>query len=268
MKKNMTMNDKIHLSDRCMVRVAGDDARDFLQNVITNDMKHAGQGKLVYSCLLMPQGFVLHEFFIGQDDGGYFLDCETARVDDLLRRFAVFKLRAKVAFARMDCNVYASADGIADPRLAALPPRLYSQETFDAEPVAGYHDICIRETVPCGSLAVTERDTMADVNLDLLNAVAWDKGCFIGQEVAARMYNLSKAKRRIVTITAATPIAAGAKVFADGKDMGEVRQVSSNGLSALAQLKVAVLAANPPVLQTAEVQALALSIPAYLHAAA
>lgn len=260
----MTTNNPIHLSDRCLVRVAGDDARDFLQNVITNDMKNAGPGRLVYSCLLMPQGFFLHDFFIGQDDTGYFLDCEAARVDDLLRRFTIFKLRAKVSFARMDGNVYAGGEGIADPRLAALPSRLYAQETMASEPVAAYHDICIRETVPCGSLAMTERDTMADVNLDRLNAVAWDKGCFIGQEVAARMYNLSKAKRRVVTVTSAKPIAAGAKVFADGKDMGEVRQISSDGLSALAQLKVAVLAENPPVLQAVDGEPLALSVPDYL----
>ena len=264
----MTMNNPIHLSDRCLVRVAGDDARDFLQNVITNDMKHAGAGKLVYSCLLMPQGFVLHDFFIGQDDTGYFLDCETARVDDLLRRFAIFKLRAKVNFSRMDGNVYAGSDGIADPRLATLPSRLYRQETIAAGAVAVYHDICIQQTIPCGSLAITERDTMADVNLDLLNAVAWDKGCFIGQEVAARMYNLSKAKRRIVTVTSETPMAAGTKVFADSKDMGELRQLSSDGLSGLAQLKVAVLAANSPVLQTAAGQPLTLSIPHYLPATA
>lgn len=262
--QNMTMNNPIHLSDRCVVRVGGEDARDFFQNIITNDMKHAAAGKLLYSCLLMPQGFFLHDFFIGQDDGGYFLDCETARVDDLLRRFAIFKLRAKVNFRRIEGNVYASANGIADPRLSTLPPRFYTQETISAESVAAYHDICIGKTIPCGSLAITERDTMADVNLDLLNAVAWDKGCFIGQEVAARMYNLSKAKRRIVTIRSETPFSAGAKVFADGKDMGEVRQVSSDGLSALAQLKVSVLAVNPPVLQTAEGHSLALSVPDYL----
>lgn len=249
-----------------MVRVAGDDARDFLQNVITNDMKHAGMGKLLYSCLLMPQGFILHDFFIGQDHDGYFLDCETARVDDLLRRFAVFKLRAKVTFSRMDENIYASVEGAADPRLATLPPRIYAQEIFPAEPVAAYHDICIGLTVPCGSLAMTERDTMADVNLDQLNAVAWDKGCFIGQEVAARMYNLSKAKRRLVTISSGTPMAAGEKLFADGKDMGEVRQLSADGLSALAQVKVAVLAEIPPALRTASGQPLALSVPSYLRA--
>lgn len=260
----MTTNNPIHLSDRCLVRVAGDDARDFLQNVITNDMKHVGAGRLVYSCLLMPQGFVLHDFFIGQDETVYFLDCETARADDLLRRFAIFKLRSKVSFARMAGNVYAGAGGIADPRLAALPPRIYNTETIPAGPVAAYHDICIGKTIPCGSLAITERDTMADANLDLLNAVAWDKGCFIGQEVAARMYNLSKAKRRIVTVTSATPIAPRTKIFADGKDMGEVRQVSSDSLSALAQLKVAVLAENPPVLHTDEGHALALSVPDYL----
>ncbi len=259
----MTMNNKIHLSDRCLVRVASDDARDFLQNVITNDMKHAGQGTLVYSCLLMPQGFVLHEFFIGQDDAGYFLDCETARVDDLLRRFAVFKLRAKVTFARMGGNVYASTGGIADPRLAALPPRLYSQETFAAEPVAAYHDICIRETIPCGSLAITERDTMADVNLDHLNAVAWDKGCFIGQEVAARMYNLSKAKRRLATVTSEQPFTVG-KVLSDGKEMGEIRQLSSDGRSAIAQLKVAMLLDGAPALRVEDGRTLVIKPPAYL----
>lgn len=266
--KNMATNRTIHLSDRCLLRVAGDDSRDFLQNVITNDMKHAGAGRLVYSCLLMPQGFVLHDFFIGQDDAGYFLDCETLRADDLLRRFAIFRLRAKVSFSRMDGNVYAAGDGIPDPRHAALPSRLYTQEMLVAEPVAAYHDICIRQTIPSGSLAITERDTMADVNLDLLNAVAWDKGCFIGQEVAARMYNLSKAKRRLVTVGSATPLTIGMKIFADGKDLGEVRQISSDGLFALAQLKVSVLGPNPPVLQTGEGQALVLSIPAYLHAAA
>lgn len=260
----MTTNNPIHLSDRCLVRVAGDDARDFLQNVITNDMKHVGAGRLVYSCLLMPQGFVLHDFFIGQDETGYFLDCETARADDLLSRFAIFKLRSKVSFARMAGNVYAGACGIADPRLATLPSRIYDTEIIPVAPVAAYHDICIAKTIPCGSLAITERDTMADVNLDLLNAVAWDKGCFIGQEVAARMYNLSKAKRRIVTVTSATPILPRAKIFADGKDMGEVRQVSSDSLSALAQLKVAVLAENPPILHTDEGHALALSVPDYL----
>lgn len=241
MNQNPLLDPAIHLSDRCLVRVGGDDAMDFLQNVITNDMRRAAPGKLLYACLLMPQGFYLHDFFIGHDNDGYFLDCETARVDDLLRRFTIFKLRAKVTFARAIGNIYSAGQGLDDPRLSALGKRFYTNEMLAAvKPVSDYHDLCIEQGVPCGSLAMKpERDTMADVNLELLNAVAWDKGCFIGQEVAARMYNRSSAKRRLYIAGRETPFTAGEKLG----DAGEVRQISSTGKKAIVQLKVTALAA-------------------------
>lgn len=250
---NQNQPEIIHLSDRCLVRVTGDDARDFLQNIITNDMKKAAPDKLVYACLLMPQGFYLHDFFIGQDAEGYFLDCETARVDDLLRRMMIFKLRAKVDFKRADGNIYAG-QGLADPRLATLPPRHYTPQTLTAAPLAKYHDLCIDQGIPCGSLAIKpERDTLADVNLELLNAVAWDKGCFIGQEVAARMYNKQIAKRRIY-IGKGQGFKAGDKVG----DAAEIRQVSADGTKALVQVKLAGLAGLAGLI--------ALHPPAYLKA--
>src|SRR5437588_270074 len=76
-----------HLSDRRLLRVTGEDANPFLQNIITNDMRHVAEGSLVYACLLTPQGQYLHDFFILPDGTqGYYLDCEAARIDDLLRR--------------------------------------------------------------------------------------------------------------------------------------------------------------------------------------
>ena len=228
----------IHLSDRCLVRVTGADAESFLQNIITNDMRRSAHGTLLYACLLMPQGFYLHDFFISREGDGFLLDCEAARIDDLLRRFAMFKLRSKVDFMRVDGSVYSAADGMDDPRLPSLGKRRYSFENDGAaRGVGDYYDICIAAGIPCGGLAIKPgADTMADVNLDLLNAVAWDKGCFIGQEVAARMHYKSIAKRRLMVATG--------EGFKDGEkplEGVEIRHAAQDGRTALVQVKMAAL---------------------------
>lgn len=249
----------VHLSDRVLVRIAGEDAFDFIQNIITNDLKKSTPDNLVYACLLTPQGNYLHDFFIGQDGDGesFFLDCETARIDDLLRRFAMFKLRAKVTFEKMDgYNIYAvgAGEGYADPRLPKLGGRLYTQETIvKAKPVSVYHDFCIDFGVPCASLSIRpERETMADVNLDRLHAISWDKGCFIGQEVAARMHHRNIVKRRLYTVQG-HGLPEGGKLFQNAKEVGEIRQIGSTGDKGLAQIKVAALVNETiPVLTSKE----------------
>lgn len=261
----------VHLSDRCLVRVAGEDAFDFLQNIITNDLKKARADALVYACLLTPQGMYLHDFFIRQDEGGYVLDCEAARADDLLRRLTMFKLRAKVALTRLEgWNIYAAGNGQgpADPRLPKLGARIYTQETIPAaRPVSVYHDFCIDFGVPCDGLSIRpEKDTMADVNLDRLHAVSWDKGCFVGQEVAARMHNRNIIKRRLYTVQGRA-LPAGGKLIQNAKEVGEIRQVSTDGAKALAQIKVSALI-NPviPVLtdKDAGSQRLLVTTPDYI----
>lgn len=234
----MAQNNIFALTDRCLIRLAGPDAEDFLQNVITNDIRQAVPGRLLYACLLTPQGQYLHDFFILRDAEGFLLDVEAARAEDLLRRFTMFRLRAKVSFTRLGNFCAYAGTGIADPRLAELPPRLYTAESFAAaREVQDYHDFCIGLGVPCGSLAMTARDTMADVNLDLLQAVAWDKGCFIGQEVAARMYHRNLAKRRLMIIDGAG-LSPGEKLRRGNIEAGDIRQVASTGNIALAQLKI------------------------------
>lgn len=230
-----------HLSDRRLLRVTGEDATPFLQNIITNDMRNVAEGKLVYACLLTPQGAYLHDFFILPDGaGGYYLDCEAARSDDLLRRFAICKLRSRVTFSpAAEMRVYATAsDGYPDPRRESLGCRLYTKDELPAEAVARYYDFCIAQGIPCSSLTIRpEKETMADVNLDLLNAVAWDKGCFIGQEVAARMHNRGLTKRRLFVVLG-DKLKPG--VLRQGaNDVGEIRQVNSAGDKALAVVKLA-----------------------------
>ncbi|HYD18061.1 MAG TPA: hypothetical protein VEF76_06255 [Patescibacteria group bacterium] len=252
----------MHLSDRCVVNVTGEDAFEFLQNIVTNDIRKAQDDSLVYACLLMPQGFYLHEFFVGRHGDGFFLDCEITGEDDLLRRLAMFRLRAKVVFERSPIEVYAGPTGLPDPRYPSLPRRNYGAVPPGAEGVGHYHDVSITLGIPCGSRTIVAgRDTLADVNLDLLNAIAWDKGCFIGQEVAARMYHRNIAKRRIVGV-AGQGLTAGAKLFSDGREAGEIRTVSTGETGALAQIKSAFL--TKISLSTSDGALCAVHIPSYL----
>jgi len=259
----MAQNDVYALTDRCLIRIAGPDAEVFLQNVITNDIQQATPDRLLYACLLTPQGQYLHDFFILRDAEGFLLEAELARADDLLRRFALFKLRAKVSFTLCDDMFVYAGLGIADPRLPNLPPRHYTHEKINhTHAVDAYNDLCINLGIPCGSLAMTARDTMADVNLDLLHAVAWDKGCFIGQEVAARMYHRNLAKRRFV-IVKGMGLAAGEKLQNGSVTLGEIRHVASTGDMALAQLKIS--GGGPAAATRADGGEVTVLLPVYLH---
>ena len=244
------------LSDRRIIQVSGADAESFLQNIVTNDILGVAAAQIRYACLLTPQGAYLHDFFILPDGaGGYHLDCEAARSDDLLRRFAIFKLRSRVTFAdAAGLRVYATTQagrGFADPRRAGMGFRLYTAEQIPAEPVTLYYDFCIERGVPCGSLTIRpEKETMADVSLDLLNAVAWDKGCFVGQEVAARMHNRGLTKRRLFVVEGAQ-LQPGVLRQKDN-DVGEIRQVNSTGDKALAVVKLAAVSQKDAELVTAQ----------------
>ena len=261
----------VHLSDRALLRIYGPEAKAFLQNVITNDMDKI-EGGILYACLLTPQGQYLHDFFILAREDYYLLDVEAAGLDDLLRRFTMFKLRAKVNFEKMNAHyqVYAvgKGEGAADPRLPDLGDRLYITDRIEhALPVEHYFDFCIDLVVPCGTETISTRDTLADVNLDHLNAVAWDKGCFIGQEVAARMHHRGLAKKRLFRIDG-PELAPGQKLLQNGREVGEIRQIARSGTRALAQIKLtAATHALLPVL-TEKGHRLVLTPAKYLDAAA
>jgi folate-binding protein YgfZ len=240
------MADLFHLPERCLIKVSGDEAESFLQNLVTQDMAQVQDGKLAYSCLLTPQGRFLHDFFIFREEGAFFLECETQRREDLLRRLKIFKLRSKVVIE--DCSgafaVYAGTSGkYKDPRLAELGYRSYlpAGEMTHAALSSAYKDHRIHLGVPEGSIDIKpEFDTLADMNLDRLNAVSWTKGCFVGQEVAARMENRGLVKKRLMIISGER-LVAGEVLSQSGVSVGDVRSVNAAGTEGLALLKLNAL---------------------------
>lgn len=236
-------NRKAHLDDRRLIRVSGDDAGSFLQNVMTNDIRLLKNNGLLYACLLTPQGQVLHDFFVLHDEtGGYLLDCDHGRSDDLLRRLHMFRLRAKATLSPVDeMRVYTGA-GLDDPRLPQLGKRLYTKKKIGTNAsLSDYEDFCIGLGVPCAPAIHWEKDVLADVNLDRLNAVAWDKGCFIGQEVAARMHHRNLAKKRLWIVEGED------LTLGEHAGVGDIRHINAQGSRGLVLVKTAVVKETGPL---------------------
>jgi hypothetical protein len=240
------------LEERCLVKVAGAEAELFLQNLVTNDMTGIRPDQIFYSCLLTPQGRFLHDFFVSRDRESFFLECETQRREDLIRRLKIFKLRAKVTIE--DCHglfyVYAATERpekipvFQDPRLSELGYRFYlpaGQKYPNALSPEKYRDRHISLGVPEGSKDIKpEVDTLANVNLDYLNAVSWDKGCYVGQEITAMTKNRGVVKKRMV-IVSGHMLTAGDTLSHHGHGVGEIRSVNSLRTQGLAVLKLSAL---------------------------
>lgn len=240
------------LEDRGVVAVGGPEARAFLQNLLTSDLDHVGGGAGGYGALLSPQGKILVDFLIFPDGDGFLLDVAKSQVAALLGKLKLYRLRAKVELAdRSDTHrVVAVWDGdrpaadgvtIADPRLAGLGFRAIRPATADGgDPgdAAAYHHHRIALGVPEGGRDFTFGDSFPhDANLDQLGGVAFDKGCYVGQEIVSRMEHRGTARRRIVQVAAeASPPASGAEVLAGERPAGTLG--SSSGTIGLALLRL------------------------------
>ena len=214
------------LPDRGVVKVAGDDARGFLNGLVTNDIAKVAPGKPRFAALLTPQGKIIVDFIVaeapGNDGGGFFLDCPRALASALVEKLNFYKLRAKVICEDLSnvLGVMAIWDGTAeseyglsypDPRLPVLgsrimlPPHLAEEAAADlGGMLAGadaYEAHRIALGVPRGGLDFIYGDTFShEADMDQLNGVDFGKGCYIGQEVVSRVEHRASARSRVVPI--------------------------------------------------------------------
>jgi hypothetical protein len=214
------------LPDRGVVKVAGDDARGFLNGLVTNDMAKVAPGKPRFAALLTPQGKIIVDFIVAEaasnDGGGFFLDCPRALASALVEKLNFYKLRAKVICEDLSSvlGVVAIWDGTAeseyglsypDPRLPALgsrimlPPHLAEEAAADLGGMFvgadAYEAHRIALGVPRGGLDFIYGDTFShEADMDQLNGVDFGKGCYIGQEVVSRVEHRASARSRVVPI--------------------------------------------------------------------
>lgn len=237
----------VALPGRALIRVTGEDRVSFLQGLVTNDVERVAADGIVYSCLLTAQGKFLHDFFMVHDDGGIMIDAEGGdRAADLLRRLTMYRLRAKVQMEIVEgASVYAvSESGMPDPRHPDMMHRAYEKPQGAEKPFTAWDAARIRLGVPDGSrdMAV-EKDTPLDCGLDRMNAISFGKGCYVGQEVTARMNYRGLVKKRLrpVEWTGAPCPAPFTDIHVDGVPVGQMR--SSCGAQGLAQVRDDAVAA-------------------------
>jgi folate-binding protein YgfZ len=190
------------LKDRAVISVSGQEARSFLQGLITNDIGKLAPDAPLYAALLTPQGKVLFDFLLGEIEGTIFLDCLGASAQPLLKRLLLYRLRAKVELSlREDVGVnWNDANGWHDPRLPVLGTRRIGQ-TSDSDVSADYLSQRLELGVPEAADLGSDKMFALDAGLEELNGVSFDKGCYVGQELTARMKHRGTARKRLLPIS-------------------------------------------------------------------
>lgn len=218
------------LPERAILRIDGAEARHFLHNLVTADIERLKDGEATYAALLSPQGKILADFFVLAEGESFVIDCAAAHLQDLLKRLAMYRLRAKIDIAEVnDMEVVASPSSgrYRDPRLAAMGWR--SMVLKGTVPVReGYHAARISAGLADSEEIGSGQLFPHDANLDQLGAVSFTKGCYVGQEIVSRMEHRATARSRILPIAFAG--AKGSELRAGEKVLGTVL-ASADGLS-------------------------------------
>ena len=249
-----------YLDHRAVVRVSGADAGAFLQGLITNEMGLLEKQRALFAGLLSPQGKVLFEFLLAKAaDGAFLLDVAYSSVEDLAKRLTLYKLRARVEIADVTSQLQPMAlwgsgahsmgetvgtESFVDPRrpllgFCILAERRFSKDIAsattagDAKP-EDYHAHRISLGVPEGGKDYLFGELFPhEAMFDQLHGVSFTKGCYVGQEIVARMQHRGTARSRFLMVAAAGPLPErGTEVLAGDKPIGQMgSSVGGNGLA-------------------------------------
>lgn len=247
----------VALPHRTCLKISGADAEAFLQGIISNDITKADNGNAIYATLLTPQGKFLFDFFIVRLGDDYIFDCEVEKIDGLVEKLNLYRLNAEVIFEKMpDMNIYFIwgkdcqnlENYFLDPRKDGFGFRLFStkQPKSLAASIDDYNYYRIKTGIPEAGIELTQQRYPLECNLDLLNAIDFHKGCFIGQETTSRMKRRADGgRKRLILIESENesilPLKGTIKI--NGNKIGEL--LSSNKNIGLALLRIDKVPKNP-----------------------
>ena len=223
------MDKIIKLSDRAIVEISGDDRKQFLQGLITNDINKLSR-KLLYCAMLSAKGRFLYDFFIFENGEKILLDCLAARADEIVKKFNFYKLKSQISVRKIDeMAVFVdlegnfSNEGVIDPRNSAMGKRIYSSLAIPTQNNdLQYHFKRISLKIPEGEYDLTyDKSIINEFNFDNLNAIDYEKGCYIGQELTARTHHLGQVRKKIfyVKIEDTQKIEKNCEITCEGKNV-------------------------------------------------
>ncbi|MBC7478981.1 MAG: folate-binding protein YgfZ [Pseudorhodobacter sp.] len=225
--------------DRRVVRLTGKDALTFLQGLVSNDVLPLAKGPgLVWTALLTPQGKYLADFFVAANGTDLLLDLPEAMADSTLARLAMYRLRADVQFEPTGLPVSRGVGtppegALMDPRHPDLGWRLYAPcpaETVDWDAVR------VRNLIPESGIELIPNESyLLETGFERLHGVDFRKGCYVGQEVTARMKHKTELRKGLARVALSEAVPVGTPVQAGDRDVGAV--YTQSGGEAIAWLR-------------------------------
>ena len=244
---------------RKVVSVSGSDRHGFLQGLISNDIERLKDG-LIYAALLTPQGKYLFDFFLFEREHAVMVDVASDRSLQLVEALNFYKLRQSVEIELSDVPVQLGLertppDAFADPRCRSLGWRYYGNSRMHGGDI-DWDAIRVEHCIPESGIELQPNATyILEAEFERLNGVDFHKGCFVGQEVTARMKHKSQRKKGLATVSVEGDAARGAELRSDGRLVGNL--FTRSGDKAIAFLRFdrigdAPLVAGDSVIQLAD----------------
>lgn len=238
----MEKNQIVILEDRGLILVEESEAKDFLQNIISNDINKVNQSHSIFSGIFTPQGKYLYEFFIIKHKEGYLLDCHMELKDDLIKHLLKYKLRSKIEIKDLSSShvvgiiskdkfeeiqkelnskektvIYRESPCFIDSRLPFLGARILSSlerlhltiKKLDLKIIdkSNYLKLAHTQGVAIKGVKNLQNNLFGlESNFEELNAIDYKKGCYVGQENTARMKLKDKLRRRLLPIVSKMPV--------------------------------------------------------------
>ncbi len=242
------------LTDRAILRVSGPQSRSFLQGLVSNDIDALTPENPLYSCLLSPQGKVMFDFFLYQHADAILIDVSHESRPLLEKRLGFYKLRADVTINAEEMTVSAIWGSTPEPAETIFPDPRHSALGFRAlnlNPQSA--NKTLKDYIAHRlALGICEGQGEIDPNsafpleyrLDHLNAIAFQKGCFIGQEVTSRAYRKGQLRKQIFPVAITGKAQIGDAIKAGDRRVGEIRAICGDQAVALIRLDASQDALN------------------------
>ena len=248
----------IILENRALISISGNDAKEYLQNIISNDINKVSKTNSLFSALLSPQGKYLFEFFIIKSNNGYYLDCDNKFTKELLINLSKYKLRSEVEIkdlsnefvigiisldkfkeiqnfekTKNDTIIYRETPIFIDSRKKELGARILSnieklyltikKLNLKIADVKIYHDLAFHKGIPIKGLENLKDQLFGlEANFEELKGIDFKKGCYVGQENTARMKLKNKLRRRLLPIKVEGKINIGSEIMFNNNKIGKV----------------------------------------------
>jgi len=226
------------MCDRTVLCVSGPDAKSFLQNLVTNDVTKLSNN-IIYSALLSPQGKLVTDFFLLDSGQDILIDVNSQVSEALLKLLSLYKLRAEISIEKTDLKVSTGIKNkpqkaLEDPRHPNMGWRYYSKKDISEKNI-DWKNLRIENLIPEFGKELSSDSYILEYGFEKLNGVDFRKGCYVGQEVTARMKHKSKLRKGLTIVETKESVPFDTPVYANDKLVGKV--FSSTSSRALAYLR-------------------------------